>query len=723
MIRWLAIALMCTGLVACTEEPIEGDDDTTPDEEPMEPGGQISGPGELEFDTTPIGESVVQTFEIRNTGVQPLLISALVVAGPNDDFTVEFDQEVSLAAESGIYLPVDVTYTPTVAAAIEAELLVLSSAFNVEPTEPFTVLLSGNATEDIDGDGYPSGADYHEPDADCDDTRIEVYPGALELCDGLDNDCNGTVDDAPDDDGDGAAQCGEYPDCDDTDPEIHPVWVDPMAIGGYGTEDEPFSSIVDALQFDHCGIILLREGTYYEGRAIEIDAGPVEIVSVDGHLDAEVSGGEVAPLFSITGGPVTFRDILFQDGYSGAQAAAIHTTADLAIESCDFNYNVSYLAGGGAIQADDAELNIADSRFLMNSGDYGGAVGVSGAASLATIERSEFLGNQADYGGAVYASGPEIDLTETYFYFNSAMFGGAFAALDLPAAGISGCEFQSNSVDGGSSAAGGAIAVLSSQDVALADCQFSENRADTGGALYLDLSSVAVSDSTFQDNEASTQGGAAHIVSSQLDIVGASFDFNRGDEGGALRATVGSTLDVATSLFLGNSSTWGGGVYADDSDVTISASLFNANRGDGAAIFADQRTLDVSQCTFFDNTTLNQSACIHASQDVDVDVSASIFFQNTLYAMWCTVSPVDWEYSNIYSSVGDTFSIACTLELVDCIELDPMFQSSSSDSNPLNDNLRLQPLSPCVDTGDPACIESDNSTCDMGAYGGTDPLG
>jgi len=51
---------------------------------------------------------------------------------------------------------------------------------------------SGSATVLCDGTGYAESAD------DCNDQSAAAYPGAEELCDGLDNDCNGTIDDGKD---------------------------------------------------------------------------------------------------------------------------------------------------------------------------------------------------------------------------------------------------------------------------------------------------------------------------------------------------------------------------------------------------------------------------------------------------------------------------------------------------------------------------------------------
>ncbi len=94
------------------------------------------------------------------------------------------------------------------------------------------------AYADEDGDGWAACED-------CDDANPEVHPGADELCDGIDNDCDGTVDDDDaidartwfqDDDEDGygvtdssTAACEQPPgyaardgDCDDGDPSYNP---------------------------------------------------------------------------------------------------------------------------------------------------------------------------------------------------------------------------------------------------------------------------------------------------------------------------------------------------------------------------------------------------------------------------------------------------------------------------------------------------------------------
>lgn len=61
-----------------------------------------------------------------------------------------------------------------------------------------------NTTDpDRDGDGHPQSTD-------CDDEDDTVYPGAEELCDGKDNDCDGEVPaDETDRDGDGVVECEE----------------------------------------------------------------------------------------------------------------------------------------------------------------------------------------------------------------------------------------------------------------------------------------------------------------------------------------------------------------------------------------------------------------------------------------------------------------------------------------------------------------------------------
>lgn len=67
------------------------------------------------------------------------------------------------------------------------------------------------AEADVDGDGFRGCA------GDCNDANPAIHPGAPDVCDTIDNDCNGLVDDL-DADGDGVGLC--FGDCDDTNPAV-----------------------------------------------------------------------------------------------------------------------------------------------------------------------------------------------------------------------------------------------------------------------------------------------------------------------------------------------------------------------------------------------------------------------------------------------------------------------------------------------------------------------
>ncbi len=83
---------------------------------------------------------------------------------------------------------------------------------------------------DADGDGFGdpgqarracSQPDGHVADStDCNDGNSRSHPGAVELCDGDDNDCDGEWDEGFDRDLDGDRTCDG--DCNDDNPEIHP---------------------------------------------------------------------------------------------------------------------------------------------------------------------------------------------------------------------------------------------------------------------------------------------------------------------------------------------------------------------------------------------------------------------------------------------------------------------------------------------------------------------
>jgi len=198
------------------DDDTAGDDDDTAgdDDDTAPPSSLTADPTELAFGVVAAHGQYAADVELWVDGESDVTLSEAVVSGTAAaNFAVdELDGTVIGAGES---LTLTVVYEPTDAATHYAEVFVYSDA---EPSL-LSILLSGTAQVDLadvdnDGDGVT------ENEGDCDDADDTRYPGAPELCNALDDDCDGDVpaDETTDGDGDGAVGCA---DCDDTDPALN----------------------------------------------------------------------------------------------------------------------------------------------------------------------------------------------------------------------------------------------------------------------------------------------------------------------------------------------------------------------------------------------------------------------------------------------------------------------------------------------------------------------
>jgi hypothetical protein len=185
-------------------------------------------------------------------------------------------------------------------------------------------------TGDVDGDGFAEvlvGAYGHDQlgsdtgqaylffcldadddgvtacDGDCEDTVPTAFPGAVEVCDGADSDCDGTLPaDETDTDADGFWPCNG--DCDDLDPLAHPGATELCD----GVDNDCDDEIDEGTDVDDDGDGMTEcdgdcddaDAAVYEGAAELCDGvdndcnGEIDDVDADGdgHLDADCGGDD-----------------------------------------------------------------------------------------------------------------------------------------------------------------------------------------------------------------------------------------------------------------------------------------------------------------------------------------------------------------------------------------------------------------------------------------------
>jgi hypothetical protein len=183
----------------------------------------------LEFGPVPVGGSRALAVTVWNASVAELALTEVVSTHP----AFSRADSAPFAVQPSVQAQLPLVFTPTDEEPATGEVtLRFGSQLTLGP-----IFVRGNdcagglpPAYDQDGDGWTVCA------GDCDDGDPAVRPGAPEVADGADQDCDGTIDegtDAYDDDGDGLSE--DDGDCNDGDPSVVPGATEDM---GNGIDDD-----------------------------------------------------------------------------------------------------------------------------------------------------------------------------------------------------------------------------------------------------------------------------------------------------------------------------------------------------------------------------------------------------------------------------------------------------------------------------------------------------
>ncbi|MEN0064651.1 MAG: putative metal-binding motif-containing protein [Myxococcota bacterium] len=389
---------------------------------------------------------------------------------------------------------------------------------------------------DTDGDGFGRDAGVRFacpewPDAkaggwsresmDCDDTDATVFPGAFELCDGLDNDCNANVDDG--------GHVATTPDG-----QTHDAVIDGVIAAILG--DQPLS-LCD-------GVHPLANATLRSGERltlqgigasrVTLEGGPAmftviggELVLRDLTLRGTGSGTLISTASATDASTIDIADSLLRDAGIALQLTSVRPQTVVLVNT-EVRSNGSGLADQSALRTSGIlAFSMSGGVVAGNEGDRGGAfaydVGAAGAgdASVAFTD-TEFRGNTANgRGGALFADfapgnvGTDLSLQGVTLTSNDAGTEGGALHLDGKVS-LEGVEVVENTADVGAGlfVAGGSWTVDGASRVVRNAARVSSGGAhvEPGAVLALNGADFGVGFDDNQPSDLRTEGGADAVL-------------------------------------------------------------------------------------------------------------------------------------------------------------------------------------------------------------------
>ncbi len=606
---------------------------------------------------------------------------------------------------------------------------------------------------DGDGDGFgnpATGTRYCDPPlgrvqngADCRDLDPLANPNGVEVCDNVDNDCDGAID------------WGLRV------PAEHATVSAAMAAATSGdTICIAAGTFEDNLDLGGKDLTLqgaASSSTFLDG------GGAGSVVIVDGGegltlRDLTVRGGLAdngAGIF-VSASALTLEQVVVEDNEctsavcNGTGVYALNST--LLVSDSEVRDNTQRTTGtgagvgiftqGGSLQLD--EVRVRNNTFTGGSSVTGAGLATSGTVAIfdqvdisATTIELGVGDNHWVTGGGFSCDGPltatglrvmDTTVSELSYASNGNAVYGAGLYLGGGASGtIEGFEVSRNAVRGlgGLEVNGVGIADAFNGGFTLSQGIIADNSATTDGAsmrgygggvrttgrisAYENVSVVGNSFSC-PACAASVYGGGIWSYSgfsaTNLEVSGNSLVGSANTAGAAIQAgsTVSDVWDIDGLIVAGNTADAGSGVSwatvvfsfgtATLRNADLVGNVANGSTSYGGALLAMASTVALRSVNVVGNNAL---------------AGGALYSHNGAF---------DTAYSNFYDNGGVPFEgIADPVGTGGNVADDPLYIDVSA-VDPLAWDLRLQGSSPVMDLGDPSTTDADGSDTDIGAYGG-----